>query len=181
MKRTQILALMTILCAIISVKCLATCDSSFTVTKNCLTTDLLSPDDIAQYEIIITNTGSSKLIFEVDDLAAEPPIDSIIGPFSPTQSYTMTVMITVPECAQIGVDYLLSNTVIVEGFCFDDGSSAGVQIASADCTYRCDCNFQLAGDLDDSCRVDLADYAIMASNWLTDCILTPDDPACIPK
>ena len=71
MKRTQILALMTILCAIISVKCLATCDSSFTVTKNCLTTDLLSPDDIPQYEIIITNTGSSELIFVVDDLAAE--------------------------------------------------------------------------------------------------------------
>ena len=43
------------------------------------------------------------------------------------------------------------------------------------------CQYVLAGDLNDDCRVDLADLAIMALNWLIDCNLNPEDPACIPK
>jgi hypothetical protein len=43
------------------------------------------------------------------------------------------------------------------------------------------CPYEVAGDLNDDCRVDFADLAIMASNWLTDCLLDPTDPVCVPK
>jgi len=32
------------------------------------------------------------------------------------------------------------------------------------------CQYALAGDLSDDCRVDFADLAIMAANWLIDCV-----------
>jgi hypothetical protein len=47
--------------------------------------------------------------------------------------------------------------------------------AQAPCAYR------LAGDLNDDCRVTLADLAILAANWLADCNGIPLDSACIPK
>ena len=44
-----------------------------------------------------------------------------------------------------------------------------------------DCQYVLAGDLNNDCKVDFSDLAIMASHWLIDCDLNPSDPACIPK
>lgn len=44
-----------------------------------------------------------------------------------------------------------------------------------------DCQYVLAGDLNDDCRVDFFDFAAMAANWLVDCDVTPGDPACVPK
>jgi len=44
-----------------------------------------------------------------------------------------------------------------------------------------DCQYVLASDLNADCRVDFSDFAIMASNWLIDCDLNPEDPACVPK
>ena len=41
------------------------------------------------------------------------------------------------------------------------------------------CTYQLVGDLDESCRVDLGDVAKLAANWLLDCIDNPTDPACV--
>jgi probable HAF family extracellular repeat protein len=41
------------------------------------------------------------------------------------------------------------------------------------------CTYQLVGDLDESCRVDLGDVAKLAANWLLDCIDDPADPACV--
>ena len=43
------------------------------------------------------------------------------------------------------------------------------------------CQYLLVGDLNDDCRIDLADLAKMAANWLIDCRLNPTDPECIPK
>ena len=43
------------------------------------------------------------------------------------------------------------------------------------------CQYVLAVDLNDDCKVNLADLAIMAENWLIDCSLNPSDPACVPK
>jgi len=43
------------------------------------------------------------------------------------------------------------------------------------------CDFLMAGDLNDDCKVDLLDFAIMATNWLRNCKTDPADPACIPK
>lgn len=43
------------------------------------------------------------------------------------------------------------------------------------------CEYALAGDLNNDCKVDFLDFAIMATNWLIDCDQTPGDPACIPK
>jgi hypothetical protein len=47
--------------------------------------------------------------------------------------------------------------------------------------YRAPCLFDLPGDVNSDCTVDFLDFAIMASNWLTDCQTLPLDPACIPK
>jgi N-acetylneuraminic acid mutarotase len=44
-----------------------------------------------------------------------------------------------------------------------------------------DCPYQLAGDLNEDCGVNLVDLAIMAQHWLVDCNLTPENPACLPK
>lgn len=41
--------------------------------------------------------------------------------------------------------------------------------------------YELNGDFNDDCRVDFFDFAIMAANWLIDCDLTPENPACTPK
>ena len=43
------------------------------------------------------------------------------------------------------------------------------------------CDFVLAGDMNDDCRVDCYDFAVMAENRLIDCIANPSDPACVPK
>jgi hypothetical protein len=43
------------------------------------------------------------------------------------------------------------------------------------------CQYILTGDLNDDCKVDFADLAIMAANWLIDCKVNPADPACMPK
>jgi probable HAF family extracellular repeat protein len=41
------------------------------------------------------------------------------------------------------------------------------------------CLYRLAGDLNNDCRVDFADFAVMAENWLVDCVLDPTNPACV--
>jgi hypothetical protein len=43
------------------------------------------------------------------------------------------------------------------------------------------CLFNLAGDLNNDCKVDFRDFAVMAANWLIDCDTNPSDPACVPK
>jgi len=40
------------------------------------------------------------------------------------------------------------------------------------------CLFSPVGAIKLDCRVDLRDFALMAGNWLVDCILEPSDPAC---
>ena len=42
------------------------------------------------------------------------------------------------------------------------------------------CHFQLAGDVDNNCKVDIVDFALMSQSWLVDCDATPGDPLCIP-
>lgn len=42
------------------------------------------------------------------------------------------------------------------------------------------CTYELAGDLDGDCTVNLTDLAILAGNWLVDCMVEPVDPACVP-
>ena len=43
------------------------------------------------------------------------------------------------------------------------------------------CDYVLAGDANGDCIVNLLDFALMAKNWLIDCNLTPNDPACVHK
>lgn len=43
------------------------------------------------------------------------------------------------------------------------------------------CEYVLAGDLNDDCKVDFSDLALMAANWLIDCDQNPTNPACVPK
>jgi hypothetical protein len=46
---------------------------------------------------------------------------------------------------------------------------------------RRSCEYELAGDLNDDCKVDFSDFEIMAAHWLIDCNLNPENPACVPK
>ena len=43
------------------------------------------------------------------------------------------------------------------------------------------CGYILDGDLNDDCKVDFDDFAAMASNWLIDCTIDPNNPKCVPK
>ena len=41
------------------------------------------------------------------------------------------------------------------------------------------CPYKILGDLNDDCRVDFLDFALMAQNWLVDCLVDPSHPACV--
>jgi hypothetical protein len=43
------------------------------------------------------------------------------------------------------------------------------------------CEYALAGDLNNDCKVDFRDFARMAENWLIDCHANPSNSACVPK
>ena len=43
------------------------------------------------------------------------------------------------------------------------------------------CQYKLAGDLNDDCRIDFLDFEIMVKNWLIDCNIDSYNPNCIPK
>jgi hypothetical protein len=46
---------------------------------------------------------------------------------------------------------------------------------------RRNCQYVLAGDLNDDCKVDFSDLALIAAHWLIDCNRDPKNPACAPK
>lgn len=48
-------------------------------------------------------------------------------------------------------------------------------------TNYASCNYELAGDLNNDCRVDLQDIAILAANWLVDCDMGPTHPSCVDR
>ncbi len=43
------------------------------------------------------------------------------------------------------------------------------------------CAFDLGGDLNNDCKVNMLDFARMGSNWLIHCNTNAYDPACVPK
>jgi hypothetical protein len=43
------------------------------------------------------------------------------------------------------------------------------------------CQYALFGDVNNDCKFDFYDFALMAANWLTDCNIDPSDPVCVPK
>jgi hypothetical protein len=43
------------------------------------------------------------------------------------------------------------------------------------------CDYTLAGDMNDDCKVDLEDLAAVAANWLINCFDEPENPACVHK
>lgn len=61
---------------------------------------------------------------------------------------------------------------LITGFPFEDNVPLGTF------TFRLVCPNPPAGDLNGDCRVDFSDFALMASNWMLDCNLTPTHPAC---
>ena len=63
------------------------------------------------------------------------------------------------------------DTCPADPFC-NSGSAYLFDVAGA-------CLFPPVGDNNLDCRVDLTDFALMAGNWLVDCILDPSDPACL--
>ena len=60
----------------------------------------------------------------------------------------------------------------ITGFPFEIGAPLGTL------TFRISCPEPPVGDLNGDCRVDFTDLALMMSNWLLDCAITPDNPDC---
>ncbi len=61
-----------------------------------------------------------------------------------------------------------------------DGQEAEIVITNF--LFRTElCDYVLAGDINGDCILNLLDFALMAKNWLIDCDLTPNNPACVPK
>jgi len=71
-----------------------------------------------------------------------------------------------------GVSVAISGATALVGARWDD--DAGTDSGSA---YLF-CLFPPVGDINLDCRVDLTDFALMAGNWLVDCLLEPSNPAC---
>ena len=42
------------------------------------------------------------------------------------------------------------------------------------------CHFELAGDVDGNCEVNILDLSLLAQSWLINCNNTPEAPGCIP-
>ena len=62
----------------------------------------------------------------------------------------------------------------------NDSTNAGNRNMYSVAAIPNNCHFQLAGDINGDCKINIADLAIMAQGWLIDCDNTPDDPLCIP-
>ena len=62
----------------------------------------------------------------------------------------------------------------------DDISSATADFADGALVMKCSfvkqCQYNLVGDLNGDCRVDVNDFAWMAGNFLVDCNNDPGDP-----
>ncbi len=68
---------------------------------------------------------------------------------------------------------LNGNTAIVGAYQDDDAGSD-----SGSAYLFC---ISPVGDINLDCRVDFVDFALMAGNWLVDCLLEPSDPACLAQ
>ena len=126
------------------------CTPSFTVDKTCLTSASEGPDcdltagDTADYMIRIENTstcdGPLDLYFYVNDLLAEPAlINEPVGPIAKGGFEELTISLTVPDCAELGVEYDLLNSVTVTGFCDDFGATVVDEVTeTAICCFTCE-------------------------------------------
>jgi hypothetical protein len=64
---------------------------------------------------------------------------------------------------------------------WDDHAPVVMELVRITPDLELGCPFDLLGDLNGDCRVDLLDVTLVALNWLLDCEQLPVDPACIPK
>jgi hypothetical protein len=94
-------------------------------------------------------------------------------PFSASQhDYHGTITGTLADKSALNNNFRILNT----------GYYAGTYAGDADIVITIvPCEYALVGDIDDNCKVDLADLALMAANWMLDCYANPSDPACISK
>ena len=79
---------------------------------------------------------------------------------------------------KLGTSVAVSGTAILAGAPYqdnDDQTNTGAVYALKICNYN------LIGDLNNDCRVDLLDLAALSVNWLVDCMSDPTDLNCVPK
>ena len=115
----------------------ATCPGAcadFDVEKTCLTPSGLTDGSIAEYGIVITNTGTVPLDLIIDDPSAEPPLVGVPITLAPGETFSTTVTRTV-VCAEPG-QYTIENTVSVVAVA-PDGTQIGPKTSTAECPYEC--------------------------------------------
>jgi len=47
--------------------------------------------------------------------------------------------------------------------------------------FAANCQYNLPGDLNEDCKINFVDFALMAENWLVDCNVTPGHPSCFHR
>jgi hypothetical protein len=67
---------------------------------------------------------------------------------------------------------------IVAGTTYSFGTGGDVYLIKLSAEV---CQYVLAGDVNNDCKFDFYDFALMAANWLIDCNIDPENPACVPK
>jgi hypothetical protein len=88
------------------------------------------------------------------------------------------IKLTASDAAAVdlfGESVAISGATAIVGASWD--YNAGIRSGSA--YLFGPCPYIIAGDINEDCRVDLRDFALMAGNWLVDCILDPSAPACL--
>ncbi len=141
-----------------------------------LTASDAAADDAFGHSVALS--GSTALVgANGNDAAGERSGSAYLFDFSDSDPcYIIETRLTASDAANsdfFGYSVALSGvTALVGAFGNDDAGSAS---GSA---YLF-CVFPPVGDNNRDCRVDLRDFALMAGNWLVNCLVDPSDPACL--
>jgi len=128
------------------------------------------PEAYDKATIEIAQDGGSFVPLASNDPAAAP--NELID----TAGTWMPCVIDLTEFAgssirlRFGFDTVDGSNNDTAGFYVDD---VAVRVAA--------CPYALAGDLNADCVVNLADFAVVAENWLLNCYMDPENPACVMK
>jgi hypothetical protein len=55
-----------------------------------------------------------------------------------------------------------------------------ITICAINVTFASECHFDLPGDLNNDCKTDFLDFAIVANTWLIDCGTDLGNANCLP-
>jgi len=146
------------------------------ITETKLTASDAAASDNFGYSVAISGTAALVAARGNDDAGSDSGSAYLFDFSNPCNiSETKLTASDAASADQFGFSVALSGATALVGAHGND--DAGSNSGSA-YLFRF-CLFPPVGDNNLDCRVDLRDFALMAGNWLVDCILDPSDPACL--